>query len=189
MKETPPYGGFGLNLLLDGILLPSGRLPSSPRPDSQEVPISFLGKLKTLASQAGQEGQALWSRFNNGPFADATMAACALIGAADGKIDQRERTRTAQFITSSDQLRAFDVSALRQKYEHSCDKITSDFDFGRIELMQVIGKVAGKPEQARAVVQLALVIANADGEFTPDERRVVREVAQALKLDPNEFGV
>jgi tellurite resistance protein TerB len=168
---------------------PTARGKTAFVPIPRRSTISFLGKLKTLAGQAGQEGQALWSRFNNGPFADATMAACALLGAADGKIDHRERTRTAQFITSSDQLRAFDVSALRQKYEHYCDKITSDFDFGRIELMQAIGRVAGKPDQARAVVQLSVVIANADGEFTPDERRVVREVAQALKLDPNEFGV
>lgn len=131
----------------------------------------------------------MWSRFNNGPFADATMASCALIGAADGKIDQQERTRTAQFIMSSDKLKAFDVSAMRQKYEQYCDTVTRDFDFGRIELMQVIGKLAGKPDQARAVVQLAVVIANADGEFTPDEQRVVREVAHALKLDPAEFGL
>jgi tellurite resistance protein TerB len=151
--------------------------------------MGFLNRLKALGAQAGKEAQDTWSRFNNGPFADATMAACALIGAADGKIDQNERTRTAQFITSSDKLKTFNVADLRDKYERYCDRITADFDFGKIELMQVIGKVAGKPEQARAVVQLAVVIANADGEFSEDEMRVVREVAHALKLDPAEFGV
>ena len=55
--------------------------------------------------------------------------------------------------------------------------------------MQAIGKVAGKPDQARAVVQLAVVIANADGEFDEKEMGVVRQIAQALKLDPSEFNV
>ncbi|MDB5045558.1 MAG: Tellurite resistance TerB [Deinococcus sp.] len=151
--------------------------------------MSFLNRLKSLGSQAGKEAQDTWSRFNNTAFAEATMAACALIGAADGKIDQQERTRTAQFITSSDALKAFNVADLRTKYERFCDKITGDFDFGKIELMQVIGRVAGKQDQARAVVQLALIIANADGEFSADEQKVVRDVVFALKLNPAEFGL
>lgn len=151
--------------------------------------MSFLNKLKALATQASTEGQAMWGRFQSGPFADATMAACALIAAADGKIDQQERSRTAQFITSHPQLKDFNVAALRQKYEAYCDAVTRDFDFGKIELMQVIGKLSHKPAEARAVVQLAVVIGNADGDFDDHERRVVRELAQSLKLDPAEFGV
>ncbi|WP_412028706.1 tellurite resistance TerB family protein [Deinococcus yunweiensis] len=151
--------------------------------------MGFLNKFKNLATAASTEGQALWGRVQNAAFADATMAACALIGAADGKIDQNERSRTAQFITSHPQLKTFDVAGLRQKYEAACDTITRDFDFGKIELMQKIGKLAGKPDEARAVVQLAVVIANADGNFDESERVVVRQIAQALKLEPSEFGV
>ncbi|MFB9994545.1 tellurite resistance TerB family protein [Deinococcus oregonensis] len=151
--------------------------------------MSFLNKLKAMGSQAGKDAQDTWSRFNNTAFADATMAACALIGAADGKIDQNERTRTAQFITTSDKLKAFNVADMKTKYDNFCNKITADFDFGKIELMQVIGRVAGKQDQARAVVQLALVIANADGEFSPDEQQVMRDVIFALKLTPAEFGL
>ncbi|WP_241191376.1 tellurite resistance TerB family protein [Deinococcus psychrotolerans] len=140
-----------------------------------------------MGLQASKEAQDTWSRFNDSAFADATMAACALIGAADGKIDQTERSRTAQFITTSDELRTFNVSDLRDKYDRYCDQITADFDFGKIGLMQVIGQVAGKSDQARAVVQLAVVIANSDGEFDEKEMGVVREIAQALKLDPADF--
>lgn len=150
--------------------------------------MGFLNKLKQMAQDGSKAAQDGYARFNNAAFADATMAACALIGAADGKIDQNERTRTAQFITSSDKLKTFNVSQLRDKYEAYSDKISRDFDFGRIELMQVIGKVK-KPEEARAVVQLALVIANADGDFDEKEQIVVRQVIQALGLQPSEFGL
>lgn len=48
--------------------------------------------------------------------------------------------------------------------------------------MQVIGKLAGNPNQACAAVQLAVVIADVDGEFTPDEQRGTPETAYALNL-------
>lgn len=150
--------------------------------------MGFLDKLKQMAQDGQKMAQQGFERFNNAAFADATMAACALIGAADGKIDPSERSRTAQFITSSDKLKTFDVGKLRDKYEGYCDKISRDFDFGKIELMQVIGKIK-KPEEARAVVQLSLVIANADGNFDTQEQQVLREIIHALHLNPAEFNL
>ncbi len=151
--------------------------------------MGFLDRLKEMGQQASTQAQEGWNRFNNAAFADATMAACALIAAADGKIDQTERSRTAQFITTSEKLKAFNVSDLRSKYEQFCDVISRDFDFGKIELIQKVSRVANKPEEARAVVQLAVVIANADGDFSSDEQRVMREIIYALKLQPTEFGL
>ena len=57
--------------------------------------MGFLERLKQLSQQASAQAQDGWSCFNNAGFADATMSACALIAAADGKIDQNERSRTA----------------------------------------------------------------------------------------------
>lgn len=151
--------------------------------------MGFLDQLKTLANQGMTAGQEGFARFNNATFADASMAACALIAAADGKIDTQERSRTAAFITSSDKLKAFDVGKLRGKYDEYCDKVTQDFDFGKIELIQVVGKAAKKPEEARAVVQLAVVIANADGDFDEKEQMIMRDIIYALKLNPSEFGL
>lgn len=150
--------------------------------------MGFLEKLKQMAQDGAKAAQDGYARFNNAAFADATMAACALIGAADGHLDPQERTRTAQFIMSSDKLKSFDVSKLRDKYEQYADKVSRDFDFGKIELMQIIGKIK-KPEEARAVVQLAIVIANADGNFDSQEQAVMREVIHALSLSPSEFGL
>ena len=116
------------------------------------------------------------------------MAACALISAADGSISPEERRKTAGFIMSSDKLKAFDVSKLRAKYDEYCGKLETDFDFGKIELTQVIGKIK-KEEEARAVVQLAVLIGNADGNFDEHEQKVVREIIYTLKLNPTEFSL
>ncbi|MFC6592774.1 tellurite resistance TerB family protein [Deinococcus lacus] len=151
--------------------------------------MSFLNKLKALGQQAGKEAQDTWSRYQSGPFADATMAACALIAAADGQIDPQERSRTAQFITSSEKLRSFNVADLRAKYERYCDALSRDRDFGKIEAMQAVSKLRDKEDEARAVLSLALVIANADGHFDPSEQAAARDIAAALHLSPAEFGL
>lgn len=150
--------------------------------------MSFFDNLKKMAQDGQKLAQTGYDRFNNGAFADATMAACALISGADGHIDPQERSRTAQFISSSDKLKSFDVASLRGKYDGYCDVIMRDFAFGKIELMQVIGKVK-KPEEARAVVQLAAEIANSDGNFDAKEQAVMREIIHALGLSAAEFGL
>lgn len=150
--------------------------------------MGFLNKLKQLAQDGSTAAQQNFARFQNTAFADATMAACALISAADGSISPEERRKTAGFIMSSDKLKAFDVSKLRAKYDEYCGKLETDFDFGKIELTQVIGKIK-KEEEARAVVQLAVLIGNADGNFDEHEQKVVREIIYTLKLNPTEFSL
>lgn len=150
--------------------------------------MSFINRFKQLVQDGNSLTQQHLARFQHAAFADATMAACALISAADGQITPDERRKTANFIASSDKLKVFDVSKLRALYESNCDKVEKDFDFGKIDLMQVIGKIK-KPEEARAVVQLAVLIGNSDGNFDEREKKVVREIASALKLDASEFGL
>ena len=117
------------------------------------------------------------------------MATCALIAAADGSIDPEERQKTAAFIASNDVLSVFDAGQLRESFDKWCAKLTSDYDFGKIEALQAVGKLRSKPDQARAVVQVGIVIGGADGDFDPNEKRAVREVCQAVGIDPSEFGV
>ena len=63
------------------------------------------------------------SKYKNSNFADASMATCALIAAADGSIDPEERRKTAKFIMNSDMLKAFDVSQLKAKFDGYCNKV------------------------------------------------------------------
>ena len=150
--------------------------------------MSFLDKLRQLATEGTRIAQEGLERLNSGSFADGAMATCALIAAADGQVSPQERARTAQFISSTDKLRGANVAELRQKYEAYCDKVSRDYELGKLELLQVIGRVKN-PEEARAMVQFALIIANADGQLADREKGAVREVVFALGLNPAEFGV
>ncbi|WP_431035646.1 tellurite resistance TerB family protein [Streptomyces sp. P6-2-1] len=125
----------------------------------------------------------------SGAFRDASMAMCALVAAADGSVDPSERQRVAQLIMTNEVLQNFPADDLRRRFEANLDKLTSDFDFGKVGILQEIAKAKKKPAEARAVIQIGIVIGGADGDFDKDEQGVVREACFALGLPPHEFDL
>ncbi|MFE0633408.1 tellurite resistance TerB family protein [Streptomyces sp. NPDC058864] len=125
----------------------------------------------------------------SGAFRDAAMAMCALVAAADGTIDPSERRRVAQLIATNEVLQNFDATDLQRRFEDNLGKLTADFDFGKVSVLQEIAKAAKKPAEARAVVQIGIVIGGADGDFDKTEQAVVREACHALGLPPHEFDL
>ena len=134
------------------------------------------GQLKTKTGQ-----------FKNKEFANASMAMCALIAAADGSIDPSERQKTAALITSNEALTVFPPDELRQKFDWYCSKLQSDFEFGKIEATATIAKLKSKPDQARAVIQIGIIIGGADGYFDDHEkaRRAGRLLTPSASPRPN----
>lgn len=151
--------------------------------------MGFLSKLKEGAMELQGQLVTQVKQFQNKNFADATMAVCALVAAADGTIDSSERKKTASFISSNDTLAVFDVSQLQQTFNTYCDKLIKDFDFGKVDLLQVVSKLKKSPPQARAAVQVAVIIAGSDGDFDADEKAVIREICRSLDIDPAEFDL
>ncbi|WUH99866.1 TerB family tellurite resistance protein [Spirillospora sp. NBC_00431] len=132
----------------------------------------------------------LLSRKNDlksGAFRDASMAMCALVAAADGSVDPSERQRTASLITSNEVLKNFPADDLQRRFNDYVAKLTADFDFGKVSVLQDIGKAKKKPDEARAVIQIGIIIGGADGNFDDNEKGVVREACFALDLNPGEF--
>ncbi|QJT02921.1 TerB family tellurite resistance protein [Streptomyces asoensis] len=125
----------------------------------------------------------------SGAFRDASMAMCALVAAADGTIDPAERRRVAQLIASNEVLQNFDATDLQRRFDDNLNKLTTDFDFGKVSVLQEIAKAKKKPAEARAVIQIGIVIGGADGDFDKTEQAVVREACFTLELPPHEFDL
>ncbi|AFZ67457.1 tellurite resistance TerB family protein [Deinococcus peraridilitoris] len=151
--------------------------------------MSFWNSLKNNVSSLSSNLQTQVSKFKNNDFANASMAVCALIAAADGSIDPAEKQKTAGFIMSSDVLKVFNASELKQKFDGYCQKLEADIDFGRVEVIQAISKLRGKPDQARAVIQVGVIIGGADGHFDELERKALREACNAVGISPSEFDL
>ncbi len=151
--------------------------------------MTFWDNLKNKASQLNDGLKTKMGQFKNTNFADASMAICALIAAADGSIDKSERSKTAAFIINNETLKIFEASDLQTKFNFFCEKLQNDYDFGKIEAIQAISKLKKKPDQARAVIQIGIIIGSADGDFDDDEKAAVKESCFSVGIDPKEFDL
>ncbi|MER6624048.1 MULTISPECIES: tellurite resistance TerB family protein [unclassified Streptomyces] len=151
--------------------------------------MALWDRLKESASTMQTQLTARKNDLKSGAFRDASMAMCALVAAADGSVDPSERQRVAQLIAANEVLQNFPADDLRRRFEDNIGKLTADFAFGKVSVMQEIAKARRKPAEARAVIQIGIVIGGADGDFDKDERAVVREACYALDLPPHEFDL
>lgn len=146
-------------------------------------------RIRESASTMQTQLNAKKNDLKSGAFRDASMAMCALVAAADSSIDPSERRKVAQLIMSNEVLQNFDATDLQRRFDDNCDKLTADFDFGKVRVLQEIAKAKKKPAEARAVIQIGIIIGGADGDFDKDEQAVVREAGFALDLPPHEFDL
>lgn len=151
--------------------------------------MALWDRFKESASTMQTQLVAKKNDLKSGAFRDASMAMCALVAAADGTVDPSERQRVAQLIATNEVLQNFDAMDLQRRFDDNINKLTTDFAFGKVSVLQEIGKAKKKPAEARAVVQIGIVIGGADGDFDKSEQAVVREACFALDLAPHEFDL
>ena len=151
--------------------------------------MALWDRIKESATTMQTQLVAKKNDLKSGAFRDASMAMCALVAAADGTIDPAERQRVAQLIATNEVLQNFPADDLRRRFEENLNKLTTDFAFGKVSVLQVIAKAKKKPAEARAVIQIGIVIGGADGDFDKTEQAVVREACYTLDLPPHEFDL
>ncbi|MFI6638361.1 tellurite resistance TerB family protein [Streptomyces sp. NPDC050504] len=151
--------------------------------------MALWDRFKESAATMQTQLTAKKNELKSGSFRDASMAMCALVAAADGSVDPSERQRVAQLIATNEVLQNFPAHDLQRRFDDYLGKLSADFAFGKVSLLQEVAKAKKKPEEARAVIQIGIVIGGADGDFDQTERAVVREACFALGLPPQEFDV
>ncbi|MEU2913499.1 tellurite resistance TerB family protein [Streptomyces massasporeus] len=151
--------------------------------------MALWDRIKESASTMQTQLNAKKNDLKSGAFRDASMAMCALVAAADGTIDPSERRKVAQLIATNEVLQNFPAEDLQRRFDDNCNKLAADFDFGKVSVLQEVAKAKKKPAEARAVIQIGIVIGGADGDFDKDEQQVVREACYALDLPPHEFDL
>lgn len=151
--------------------------------------MALRDRIKDSAATMQTQLVAKKNDLKSGAFRDASVAMCALVAAADGAVDPSERQRVAQLIATNEVLQNFPAADLQRRFDDCLDRLTADFDFGKVRILQEIAKARKKPAEARAVIQIGIVIGGADGNFDKTEQAVVREACYALDLAPAEFDL
>ncbi|MFC5754405.1 tellurite resistance TerB family protein [Actinomadura rugatobispora] len=146
-------------------------------------------KLRESTQQMQSQLLSKKNELKSGAFRDASMAMCALVAAADGSVDPSERQRTASLIAGNEVLQNFPADDLQHRFNDYVSKLTADFAFGKVSVLQDIGRVKKNPSEARAVIQIGIIIGGADGDFDDTEKAVVREACFVVGLQPAEFDL
>lgn len=151
--------------------------------------MALWDQLKARVADFTSQTKTQVAKFQTKEFANASMAMCAWIAAADGSIDPEERLKTEGFIRSNESLKVFDEKELLEKFNFYASKFASDYGFGKIESRATIAKLKKNKDAARTVIQLGIIIGGADGNFDDDEKQAVREACIALEIEPREFDL
>ncbi|OHV20293.1 NUDIX hydrolase [Parafrankia soli] len=200
----PGWQGYDLALVESGLLLTTRIRPlpvgaAVRRWAMDEWPVwrgiapgaGEVGRLGRRLSVASLRAQLAARReeLRGNAFRDAAVAMCALVTAADGRVDPAEREGLRAFVASDPVMSHFPPDELEALFDAHLRRLVTDPQAGRAAAFAEIAKVRNRPTEAAAVIHLGEVIGRVDGEFVASEQAVVLEAVQVLRLDPAEFGM
>lgn len=145
----------------------------------------MAGLLETLISDYQTE----LDRHRNRPFLRATMAACALVAAADGEVTFGERIRVDQVLDTLEALKVFDPHEGVDLFNSFTDSILGSPRHGREEAMKAVRAVAGDPERADLLIRICLAVGEAEGERTLVSEIEIVMLCGLLGVDPEHRGL
>ncbi|OAA23968.1 tellurite resistance protein [Frankia sp. EI5c] len=149
--------------------------------------VGRLGRRLSVASLKAQLA-ARREELRGNAFRDAAVAMCALVTAADGRVDPAERDGLRAFVASDPVMSHFPADELEALFDAHLQRLVEDPPAGRAAALAEIAKVRNRPTEAAAVIHLGEVIGRVDGEFVLSEKAAVLDAVHTLGLDPAEFA-
>lgn len=122
-------------------------------------------------------------------FLEAVCAACALIAAADGEVEDEEVTQTVKGIASNPNLSGSFSSREIEATAEAMLKRAQGGRVGRAGLFKEIEDIASDHDMAETVLLTALDVADSDGQVEPQEKEVLSKIAQKLGLNLASYDV
>ncbi|MBT4671203.1 MAG: tellurite resistance TerB family protein [Rhodospirillaceae bacterium] len=128
-------------------------------------------------------------RHQNKAFLNATMAACALVATADGRVTFSETVRVDQIVETLEQLRAFDPVEAADLFRDFCDAVLDNPKEGHNKLATILENMRGNQETAELLIRICLAVTEADGKSSLVDQIEIVSLCSLLELDPAHFGL
>ena len=141
-----------------------------------------------LASLLGEYRLQL-ERHRNRPFLEATMAACAIVAAADGEISFGERIRTDQILDALDSLKVFDSHEAVDLFNKFANAILSTPKEGRERAIATLKVVSDDPEKSALLMRIFMAICEIGETKSLVKQIEVVMLCGLLGIEPNDFGL
>jgi tellurite resistance protein TerB len=149
--------------------------------------MSALDWLKQQAATIQQTLGDEMTRFKNRDLMEGVVAGCAMVGYANGSVSAAEKQKMMGFLQSSDAMKVYELDQVLDTFGRFSRQFEFDKDIGQAEALKVIGKLRGKPDEARLLVRVCCAIGSSDGDFEESERQAARAICRELGLDPADF--
>ncbi|HZG29922.1 MAG TPA: TerB family tellurite resistance protein [Ensifer sp.] len=143
--------------------------------------------MKKILAAGGKEIKAEYGQ--NKDFLEAVCAACALVAAADGDIEESEKRKVVSIVTGHATLGKLYQQGVIEQTAETMFRRAKDVS-GRQQLARELDDIKGRQDgatMAEDVYLIALDIANADGEIEPQEDVVLKKIATRLGVDASKF--
>lgn len=128
-------------------------------------------------------------RNRNRPFLNATMAACALVATADGKVSFRERVRVDQILETLEALKIFDPHEAVDLFNEFSDAILASPKDGHDKALLALAESDEGVETKSLIIRICCAISEVNHDpgdnaaFAADKIEIV-SLCSRLGIDP-----
>ncbi|HBZ2425008.1 TPA: tellurite resistance TerB family protein [Klebsiella pneumoniae] len=138
--------------------------------------MGFFGFAKKARKAAAEV-----KKFEKRDLAQAVVNAAYLVAYADGECEASEKAKIEQVLRNQPAMAAF-TSEINSISAAIIGQLDTNFKIGRRAALREIEDVKHDTREAEDVMDVAVAIAEADGEVEPEERKVLEEIAAVLGL-------
>lgn len=128
------------------------------------------------------DATSMFKKLQNGPFAQSTMALCAIGAMADGNLDDEEFEAAINAINDTEQLKAFGADKLAVDFENYCTQWAK----GRAAKMVINKKVAelssldDESKNLAAMIALDIIESKGGGKVEDCEKEALTKAFQSF---------
>ncbi|EGF4599819.1 tellurite resistance TerB family protein [Salmonella enterica subsp. enterica serovar Agama] len=120
-------------------------------------------------------------KFEKRDLAQAVVNSAYLVAYADGECEASEKAKIEQVLRNQPALAAF-TSEINAISATIIGQLDTNFKIGRRAALREIEDVKHDTREAEDVLDVAVTVAEADGEIEPEELKVLEEIANKLGL-------
>lgn len=152
------------------------------------MPLSWVKtKFSDFRSQVLSELATEFEAEVSDDLVEALAAATSLVAFADGVSSPEEREELLAVFEEEDRLTELDLDDLFDAFDDYAERFAEDRKLAESEALATVAVFDDSPDLGRLVVRAALAVASSDGTLTPEEERAVRQLCDALGLEPDEL--
>jgi len=142
----------------------------------------FLKKMNKAGAAISEKAV----KSENKDLMEAMVGAAALIGYADGSLDDSEISAIDGLLKNSKALQVFGNEPA-QEFDRLCQVLSAGYRMGRLEVMKEISDCKGNKDEAEMVLVMAIEVAYADGDCDDKETKELEAIAGKLGLRLSDY--